>query len=127
MKNHFLLLILSICFITLTSCNKEEDGLEVQIAGEYLGAFASSATGNMDNFMIEVIKAGENKVTVLPANGAVKFSSFTTDLEMANNNTIIAINQPEGCAASFSLETPGGIAFNRIVGSEVISFVGVRQ
>jgi len=128
MKKTFLFLgIIGTCFLS-HSCEKDED-LTVDIVGDYVGAYTSNATGNINPYEIIVTGIDDDEVMISPKNGT-EFAAFEITLVRSNSSTIISDteeNQQLDVSAIFTVGAPIGLTLSIGPLNAASAFVGVKQ
>jgi len=87
MKNSIYLFLALSTIWSFASCDNESIDLTEEVVGEYVGAYASNATAQIDNYEVRVSKIDDTNIRIQPVTGN-EFDAWETEIERFNSSKV---------------------------------------
>ncbi len=130
MRIFLLLFILLGTSTVFTSCNNDdEENLAAEIAGEYLGAYGSNTSLEINPYGITVTRINNDNVSIRPTAGN-EFEEIEIELERSNSTTIVSPtsnNQQLDKSVIFTTGIPVAMTLSIDPTGDAHTFVGEKQ
>lgn len=112
MEKIIYLLCLVISSSMFTNCDKENDDITKEVIGTYVGLYSSNATGDIDDYEIEIVKVNDSRIRIEAVTGS-EFESWETDLERINSSNISAPVGQVDPSVMFVIGSETAVVFQR--------------
>lgn len=109
-----------------TNCSDDSEDLTIEIVGEYLGAYGSNDTGDINPYEIIVSKVTDDRISIRPKAGT-EFSEWETDIERINSSTISAKVGQTNPTVAFAVGTTVTLTFTNSNFGGGSAFTGAKQ
>ena len=126
MRKVFYFLFLFSVVTLFTNCSDDSEDLTIEIVGEYLGAYGSNDTGDINPYEIVVSRIGDKRVSIKPKTGT-EFSEWETDIERINSSTISAKVGQTDPTIAFAIGTSVTLTFTNSNFGGGSAFTGAKQ
>ncbi|MGB1242882.1 MAG: hypothetical protein ACPG49_10195 [Chitinophagales bacterium] len=126
MRRVFYFVFLFSVVTLFTNCSDDSEDLTIEIVGEYLGAYGSNDTGDINPYEIIISRVSDDRISIRPKTGT-EFSEWETDIERINSSTISAKVGQTDPTIAFAISSPPTLHFTNSNFGSGSAFTGEKQ